>query len=56
MRYEEDYLKALKMIDDLIDLIHENEYESYLNHHLVSIRIELSRQLTNLQQSSKIVE
>jgi hypothetical protein len=35
-------------------LIKDNEYQQFLYSHLMSIQIELQRQLTNLNHSSKI--
>jgi hypothetical protein len=43
-------------IDNITSLIEGNEYQEFLYSHLISIQIELQRQLTNLSQSSKIKE
>ena len=39
---------ALQQINNLTSLLHENEYEKFLYSHLISIEVELKRQLTNL--------
>lgn len=49
-------LFALMQIDNITSLIEGNEYQEFLYSHLISIQIELQRQLTNLSQSSKIKE
>lgn len=49
-------LLALQQIDNLISLIVGNEYQQYLCSHLISVQVELQRQLTNLKHSSKIKE
>lgn len=55
-RTEQDYLNAIQQIDDLMDFTRNNDYENYLKTHLIRIRAEFSRQLTNLTHSSKIKE
>ena len=45
---------ALMQIDNLISLIDGNEYQQFLYGNLISIQVELQRQLTNIQHSSKI--
>jgi len=47
---------ALMQIDNLASLTKGNEYEKFLHSHLISIQVELQRQLTNLNHSSKIKE
>ena len=47
---------ALMQIDNVSNLIAGNEYERFFVSHLVSIKVELERQLTNLTHSSKIKE
>jgi hypothetical protein len=47
---------ALQQIENLTSLLQGNEYEQYLYSHLIPIEVELKRQLTNLQNSSKIKE
>ena len=39
---------ALQQIDNLTSLIKGNEYQQFLYSHLISIQVELKRQLTNL--------
>lgn len=47
---------ALQQIDNLENLLKENEYENFFYSHLISIQVELNRQLTNLKEHSKIKE
>jgi len=47
---------ALMQIDNLTSLIEGNEYKSFLYSHLISMKCELQRQLTNLTHSTKIKE
>ena len=47
---------ALRLIEELTNLIEGNEYEHYLSNHLLPIQYELERQLTNLQNHPKIKE
>jgi hypothetical protein len=47
---------ALHQIENLTSLLEGNEYERFLYSHLISIQVELKRQLTNLTHSSKIKE
>jgi hypothetical protein len=47
---------ALDQIGNIASLLEGNEYQQFLYSHLVSIEIELQRQLTNLSNSSKIEE
>ena len=47
---------ALMQIDNLTSLIKGNEYQSFLYSHLISVQIELQRQLTNLSHSTTIKE
>ena len=49
-------LLALHQIENLTSLLANNEYEKYLNSHLIQIQVELQRQLTNLKHSSKMKE
>jgi len=43
---------ALMQIENLTSLIKDNEYEQHLYGHLISVQVELQRQLTNLTHSS----
>lgn len=45
---------ALQQIDNLTSLLDGNEYQSFLCSHLISMRCELQRQLTNLTHSTTI--
>ena len=47
---------ALIQIQNLMLLTTGNEYQQFLHNHLVSVQVELQRQLTNLTHSSKIKE
>jgi hypothetical protein len=47
---------ALSQVEGITKLMQDNEYESYLTSYLTPIHAELSRQLTNLKQSSKMKE
>jgi hypothetical protein len=56
MNEQTKLILALMQIDNLTSLIEGNEYQKYLYSHLISIQVELQRQLTNLNHSSKIKE
>jgi hypothetical protein len=56
MNEQTKIILALMQIDNLISLIEGNEYQKFLYGHLVSIRVELQRQLTNLKNSTTIKE
>jgi len=47
---------ALMQIDNLTSILKDNEYEKFLYSHLISIQVELNRQLTNLTHSTTIKE
>jgi hypothetical protein len=47
---------ALMQIDNLTSLTEGNECQSFLYSHLISMRCELERQLTNLNHSTTIKE
>lgn len=47
---------ALLQIENLISLLQQNPYQQYLHSHLIQIKVELNRQLTNLTHSTKIKE
>lgn len=47
---------ALMQIDNLTQLLEGNEYQVFLYSHLISVKVELERQLTNLKHSSTIKE
>jgi hypothetical protein len=48
--------RSLQKVNSIIELLKGNEYEHYLSTHLLQIQYELERQLTNLQNHSKIKE
>lgn len=56
MNEQTKLILALHQIDNLISLIHDNEYEKFMYSHLIRVQIELSRQLTNLTHSIKLKE
>jgi hypothetical protein len=56
MNEQTKLILALMQIDNLTSLIEGNEYQKFLYSHLISIQVELQRQLTNLNHSSKIKE
>ena len=45
---------ALIQIKNLMSLTTGNEYEKFLQSKLIGIQVELQRQLTNIQHSTKI--
>jgi hypothetical protein len=47
MTSEQKLKDALQHINELTDLIEGNEYQQFLYQHLISIEVELKRQLTN---------
>jgi hypothetical protein len=47
---------ALMQIDNLTSLVEGNEYQSFFYSHLIGMKYELQRQLTNLSHSTKIKE
>ena len=47
---------ALIQIENLVSLVEDNEHQKFLYSHLISVQVELQRQLTNLKHSSKIKE
>lgn len=47
---------ALMQIDNITQLLEGNEYQTFLYSHLISVKVELERQLTNLKHSTKIKE
>lgn len=56
MNQSTKFILALQQIDNITSLVEGNEYQSFLYGHLISLRVELSRQLTNLTHSSKMKE
>lgn len=47
---------ALQQIDNITSLLEGNEYQQFLCGKLISARVELERQLTNLSQTDNIKE
>lgn len=56
MNQETKLILALMQINNLTQLLEGNEYQTFLYSHLISVKVELERQLTNLKQSSTIKE
>jgi hypothetical protein len=56
MTDEVKLILALQQIDNLTSLIEGNEYQHFLYSHLISVRVELQRQLTNTKQTFIIEE
>lgn len=54
MSDKEKIIFALMQINNLSLLIDGNQYEKMLSSHLISVQVELERQLTNLIASSKL--
>lgn len=52
----EDIELSLLHVKCMVDLLKDNEYKDFFYRHLINIEVELKRQLTNLQNSSKIKE
>jgi hypothetical protein len=50
------FIFALMQIENISELLEQNEYEQFFASHLIPIKIELERQLTNLNHSLKIEE
>ena len=56
MNSEMKLILALMQIENLTSLLQGNEYAKFLYSHLISTKVELQRQLTNVQHSIKIKE
>jgi hypothetical protein len=56
MNEQAKLILALIQIDNLTSLTADNEYSQFLYSHLISIQVELRRQLTNLNNSLKLNE
>ena len=56
MTEEMKMVLGIQQIDNMIALIEGNEYQQFLYSHLVSVQVELQRQLTNLCQTDNIKE
>jgi hypothetical protein len=56
MKDEVKLILALQQINNLTDLLEGNEYRMFLYGHLISMRCEIIRQLTNLTHTAKLKE
>lgn len=56
MTKEQKLKNALNHLHEIINLIQENEYENYLLCSLISVKVEIQRQLTNLQLPATVVK
>jgi hypothetical protein len=56
MKNEIKLILALQQINNLTDLLHGNEYQTFLYGRLISVKCELERQLTNLTHTDKLKE
>ena len=56
MNEQTKLILALQQIDNLTSLLNGNEYQSFFYSHLISVKCELERQLTNLTHSITIKE
>lgn len=54
MKEEMKLILALQQIDNLTNLFEGNEYQKFLYGHLISIQIELERQLTCIKHNAKL--
>ena len=43
-------LLALNLIEDLSQLLEDNEYQQFFYSHLISMQVELNRQLSNAKE------
>jgi hypothetical protein len=44
------FILALMQIDNITELLKENEYEHFMVSHLMPLKIEIERQLSNLNR------
>lgn len=56
MSESEKIESSIQKINELVDLLEGNEHQDYLYSHLITLQVELKRQLTNLQHRFKIKE
>jgi hypothetical protein len=56
MNDQSKLILALMQVKNISNLVSENEYEHFFVSHLIQIKCELQRQLTNLSHSSKIMK
>lgn len=47
---------SIQLVEELVNVLEGNEYETFFSQHLIPVKIELARQLTNLELNSKIEE
>jgi len=53
MKDETKLILALQQIGNLTSLLQGNEYQKFLYGHLISVKCEIERQLTNLTHTDK---
>jgi len=56
MNDEVKLILALQQINNLTSLLEDNDYQKFLYSHLISVKCELERQLTNLTHTANIKE
>ena len=56
MNEQNKLILALLQIENLTSLLNQNPYQQFLYSHLIQIKVELNRQLTNSKYSIKIKE
>jgi hypothetical protein len=53
MKEELKLILALNHIEDVTELLEGNEYQKFIYDRLISVKVELERQLTNLRSAAK---
>lgn len=53
MNEKERLLIALQQINNITQLVEDNKYRDYIYHNLLTIEVELQRQLTNLTYNER---
>ena len=56
MNQKERIILAQMQVHNLLNLTRDNQYTAFMYSHLLPIKYELERQLTNTSQSTKIKE
>lgn len=56
MKQHNRLVRSIQAIDHVLELMKDNYNSSFIEHHLLSVRLELKTQLTNTTNSSKITE
>lgn len=56
MNQETKLILALMQIENIRELLKDGPYYAFLTSHLLPVRFEIERQLTNLKHSTKIKE